>query len=131
VRRSECERSIHILGFGCIPKTTHTFDAPKHPRFRGALNVTGEHHGLHCDRFFQNVGVDADATARLVSRDDLQRIKTEPINRETEPCFQHWTEFSLEQHSSVQPEITDWQRRHPLLAAPGLYWRLRKLKVLG
>jgi hypothetical protein len=31
----------------------------------------------------------------------------------------------------VRPEVTDWQRRHPLLAAPGLYWRLRKLKVLG
>jgi hypothetical protein len=39
--------------------------------------------------------------------------------------------WKVERHSGVRPEVTDWQRRHPLLAAPGLYWRLRKLKVLG
>ncbi len=38
--------------------------------------------------------------------------------------------WKVERHSGVRPEVTDWQRRHPLLAAPGLYWRLRKLRVL-
>lgn len=39
--------------------------------------------------------------------------------------------WKVERHSGIRPEITDWQRRHPLLAAPGLYWRLRRLKVLS
>lgn len=38
--------------------------------------------------------------------------------------------WKVERHSGVRPEVTDWQRRHPLLAAPGLYRRLRKLNVL-
>lgn len=38
--------------------------------------------------------------------------------------------WKVERHSGVRPEVTDWQRRHPLLAAPGLYLRLRKLNVL-
>ncbi|MDL2337111.1 MAG: hypothetical protein QFE16_04640 [Pseudomonadota bacterium] len=38
--------------------------------------------------------------------------------------------WKVERHSGVRPEVTAWQRRHPLLAAPGLYRRLRKLNVL-
>ena len=38
--------------------------------------------------------------------------------------------WKVERHSGVRLEITDWQRRHPLLAVPGLYRRLRKLNVL-
>lgn len=38
--------------------------------------------------------------------------------------------WKVERHSGVRPEVTEWQRRHPLLAAPGLYRRLRKLNVL-
>ena len=38
--------------------------------------------------------------------------------------------WKVERHSGVRPEVTAWQRRHPLLAAPGLYWRLRKLNLL-
>lgn len=38
--------------------------------------------------------------------------------------------WKVERHSGVRPDITDWQRRHPLLAAPGLYLRLRKLNLL-
>ncbi len=30
----------------------------------------------------------------------------------------------IEQHSGVAVALTDWQRRHPILAAPGLAWRL-------
>ncbi len=38
--------------------------------------------------------------------------------------------WKVERHSGIRPEVTDWQRRHPLLAAPGIYWRLRRLGVL-
>jgi hypothetical protein len=38
--------------------------------------------------------------------------------------------WKVERHSGVRPEATAWQRRHPLLAAPGLYRRLRKLNLL-
>lgn len=38
--------------------------------------------------------------------------------------------WKVERHAGVRLETTVWQRRHPLLAAPGLYRRLRKLKVL-
>jgi len=32
--------------------------------------------------------------------------------------------WKIERHSGVSATATDWQRRHPLLAAPGLAWRL-------
>lgn len=38
--------------------------------------------------------------------------------------------WKVERHSGVHIEVAPWQRRFPLLAAPGLYWRLRKRGVL-
>ena len=32
--------------------------------------------------------------------------------------------WKIEKHSGIHTEATPWQRRHPLLAAPGLAWRL-------
>jgi hypothetical protein len=32
--------------------------------------------------------------------------------------------WKIRKHSGVTVPVTDWQRRHPLLAAPGLAWRL-------
>jgi hypothetical protein len=32
--------------------------------------------------------------------------------------------WKIERHSGVTVPLSDWQRRHPLLAAPGLFWRL-------
>jgi hypothetical protein len=32
--------------------------------------------------------------------------------------------WKIERHSGVRVPVSDWQRRHPLLAAPGLTWRL-------
>jgi hypothetical protein len=37
--------------------------------------------------------------------------------------------WKVERHSGVRIEIAPWQRRFPLLAAPGLYWKLRRLGV--
>jgi hypothetical protein len=36
----------------------------------------------------------------------------------------------VERHSGVRVEVAPWQRRFPLLAAPGLYWKLRRRGVL-
>lgn len=38
--------------------------------------------------------------------------------------------WKVERHSGVRLELSPWQRRHPLLAAPGLYWKLRRLGLL-
>ena len=38
--------------------------------------------------------------------------------------------WKVERHSGVHVEVAAWQRRHPLLAAPGLYWKLRRRGVL-
>lgn len=32
--------------------------------------------------------------------------------------------WKIERHTQVRPELTSWQRRHPLLAAPAVLWRL-------
>jgi hypothetical protein len=37
--------------------------------------------------------------------------------------------WKVHRHSGVHIEVTPWQRRFPLLAAPGLYWKLRRLGV--
>lgn len=34
--------------------------------------------------------------------------------------------WKVERHSGVRIEVAPWQRRFPLLAAPGLYWKLRR-----
>lgn len=39
--------------------------------------------------------------------------------------------WKIERHRGVRIEVTDWQRRHPLLAAPGLYWKLRRQGIIG
>lgn len=32
--------------------------------------------------------------------------------------------WKIERHSGVRVELTPWQRRHPILSAPGMFWRL-------
>lgn len=38
--------------------------------------------------------------------------------------------WKIERHSGVRIVVSPWQRRFPLLAAPGLYWQLRRRGVL-
>ena len=38
--------------------------------------------------------------------------------------------WKVERHSGVKLDLSDWQRRHPLLAAPGVYLQLRRRGVL-
>lgn len=35
--------------------------------------------------------------------------------------------YKVEKHSGKRVNVTDWQRRHPLLAAPGLAWQLYRV----
>ena len=35
--------------------------------------------------------------------------------------------WKVRRHSGVVINVSDWQRRHPLLAAPGLAWKLYRL----
>jgi len=32
--------------------------------------------------------------------------------------------WKIERHSGIAPQLTDWQRRHPILAGPAVAWRL-------
>jgi len=38
--------------------------------------------------------------------------------------------WKVERHSGVRLEVAPWERRFPLLAAPGLYCRLRRRGLL-
>lgn len=38
--------------------------------------------------------------------------------------------WKIERHRGVRIEVSPWQRRFPLLAAPGLYWQLRRRGIL-
>jgi hypothetical protein len=38
--------------------------------------------------------------------------------------------WKIERHRGVRIEFSPWQRRFPLLAAPGLYWQLRRRGIL-
>jgi hypothetical protein len=39
--------------------------------------------------------------------------------------------WKVERHTGYRIEPSHFQRQHPLLAAPGIYWRLRKMAALG
>ncbi|GAC1622151.1 MAG: hypothetical protein NVS9B10_05770 [Nevskia sp.] len=38
--------------------------------------------------------------------------------------------WKIERHSGVKFELKPWQRRHPILAAPGVIWQLRRRGVI-
>jgi hypothetical protein len=38
--------------------------------------------------------------------------------------------WKIERHTGMRLELSDWQRRHPLLAAPAVLWRLSRRRIL-
>ena len=38
--------------------------------------------------------------------------------------------WKIERHSGTRVELTDWQRRHPILASPPILWRLWRAKAV-
>lgn len=38
--------------------------------------------------------------------------------------------WKLQRHAGIRLTLSDWQRRHPILAAPALLWRLRRMGAM-
>jgi hypothetical protein len=38
--------------------------------------------------------------------------------------------WKIERHSGVKVDMTPWQRDHPILASPFIYWKLRRLGAI-
>lgn len=38
--------------------------------------------------------------------------------------------WKLHRHSGVRLELTPWQRRHPILSAPGILWKLKRIGAI-
>jgi hypothetical protein len=38
--------------------------------------------------------------------------------------------WKIGRHRGVRLQLSPWQRRFPLLAAPGIYWQLRRRGIL-
>ncbi len=65
--------------------------------------------------------------ARLGKPLNLLRLLKAAFTFENAADYAAW---KVQRHAGVRLELSDWQRRHPLLAAPGIWWRLRRLGVL-
>lgn len=81
--------------------------------------------------------LDLQARRRASRRWTLRRRIGRPLNilRLLKAAFtfegaMEYVAWKVERHSGVRLEVAPWQRRFPLLAAPGLYWRLRRRGVL-
>ena len=81
--------------------------------------------------------IDATARQRLLRRWTTRELWGKPLNllRLTKAAFtfdgaMDYVAWKIERHSGVRIDVKPWQRRFPLLAAPGLYLKLRRLGVL-
>jgi len=66
--------------------------------------------------------------ARHGRRLNLMRLLKAAFTFEGATDYAVW---KIERHRGVRIQVTPWQRRFPLLAAPALYWKLRRLGVLS
>ena len=81
--------------------------------------------------------MDADERSAAERRWRLRQRLGRPLNLlrllKAALTFDNATDYvawKVERHSGYRIEPTAFQRRHPLLSAPGIYWRLRRLGVL-
>jgi hypothetical protein len=81
--------------------------------------------------------LDSAARAQLQQRWTSRELWGKPLNilRLLKAAFtfdgaMDYVVWKVERHSGVHIEVKPWQRRFPLLAAPGLYLKLRRLGVL-
>jgi hypothetical protein len=81
--------------------------------------------------------IDATARQQLQQKWTRRELWGKPLNmlRLTKAAFtfdgaMDYVAWKIERHSGVRIEVKSWQRRFPLLAAPGLYLKLRRLGVL-
>jgi hypothetical protein len=68
----------------------------------------------------------------------LRRLWAKPLNlmrlMKAVFTFENGVDYvvwKLHRHGGLPLTVTGWQRRHPLLAAPGLLWRLRRMRLRG
>jgi hypothetical protein len=81
--------------------------------------------------------LDAAARERLLQRWTSRELCGKPLNllRLMKAAFtfdgaMDYAAWKIERHSGVKIDVKPWQRRFPLLAAPGLYLKLRRQGVL-
>lgn len=81
--------------------------------------------------------IDAGARRQLQQRWTRRELWGKPLNmlRLTKAAFtfdggMDYVAWKVERHSGVRIEVKPWQRRFPLLAAPGLYLKLKRLGVI-
>lgn len=82
-------------------------------------------------------GLDAATRRQLQQRWTSRELLGKPLNmlRLVKAAFtfdgaMDYVAWKVERHSGVRIQVKPWQRRFPLLAAPGLYLKLRRLGVL-
>jgi hypothetical protein len=89
------------------------------------------------DRIFEAVQAEpVSRGARRPPRWALRRLWGKPLNllRLGKAVFTFensldYVVWKLQRHSGLRLPVTDWQRRHPLLAAPALLLRLRRMRA--
>ncbi|NGY03634.1 hypothetical protein [Solimonas terrae] len=79
----------------------------------------------------------ADARRSAQAAWSLRRLAGKPLNilRLAKAAFTFdngadYLAWKIERHSGFRLELSDWQRRHPVIAAPRLLWRLWRRGVL-
>jgi hypothetical protein len=109
------------------------------PRYARLLPLAWEEGGLAFTTALDEVApvLAPDARAIAECRWRVRRRLGPPLNLlrllKAALTFDNATDYvawKVERHSGYRIEPTPFQRRHPLLAAPGIYWRLRRLGVL-
>ncbi len=76
-----------------------------------------------------------DRRAQIISAWRRRRALGKPLNvaRLIKAAFTfqgaaRYAAWKIERHTGVEVPLTPWRERHPILAAPGVLWRLRKLR---
>lgn len=125
-----------------VERTSRGADLLAHdaPRFARLLPLAWQAGGIAYaesadGQFEPALGADERATAEKRWR--LRQRLGRPLNLlrllKAALTFDNATDYvawKVERHSGYRIEPTAFQRRHPLLSAPGIYWRLRRLGVL-
>ena len=125
-----------------VERTSRGADLLAHdaPRFAQLLPLAWTAGGIAflqpADGQFEPV-MDADERSAAERRWRLRQRFGRPLNLlrllKAALTFDNATDYvawKVERHSGYRIEPTAFQRRHPLLSAPGIYWRLRRLGVL-
>ncbi len=83
-------------------------------------------------------GLSAAERARLLAAWRLRRAMGRPLNiaRLIKAAFTfdgaaRYAAWKIERHTGVAVPLTPWRERHPILAAPGVLWRLRRARRKG